>query len=193
MPNCEIDLGFDPADCVSLEQGGVSGELYLINYDQYLTATVVRDVDNSISAITLVNIGDAAFKFALTRGASVPTTPLTVNNGGKSGFLHTVATFIPTKDMAIKTEFTRLINFGRVVAIVVLDSGVVANVYGNDLGLSMTAYEEAPNDPSKGGGLQITLSTPADVTLENLPPVTFFDTDRVATLAALEALLIPVV
>jgi len=56
----------------------------------------------------------------------------------------------------------------------------------------VTAYEEAPNDPSKGGGIDVTFTTPGDVTLENLPPVTFFDTSRTATLAALTALKTPV-
>lgn len=193
MADCNITQGFSAADCVSLEQGGVSGDLYLINYNDYLTATITRDVDGTITDITLTNIGAAAFKYELTRGASVLTSPLTVNNGGKSGYLHNVAAFIPTKDQAIKSDLTNLINFGRVIAIPVLDSTVVANLYGNDMGLSMTAYEEAPNDPSKGGGLQVTFSTPADTTLENLPAVTVFDTDRTTTITMLEALLTPVV
>lgn len=193
MPDCELTSDFSPVNCIDLEQGGVNGALFLINFNDYLTATIVRDADNAITAITLTKIGAKAVKYDLTRGASVPDTPLTPNAGGKSGFLHSIATFIPTKDMAIKSELTKLINFGRVVAIVVLDSTIVSNVYGNDLGLSMTAYAETPNDPAKGGGLQVTLTTPADVTLENLPAATFFDTDRATTLAALEALLVPVI
>jgi len=193
MADCKITAGFSATDCVSLEQGGVSGDLYLINYEDYLTATITEDPDKTITDIVLTTTGAQAFKFELTRGASVLTSPLTVNNGGKSGYLHSVAAFIPTKDQATKTDLTNLINFGRVIAIPVLDSTVVANVFGNDMGLSMTAYEEAPNDPSVGGGLQITLSTPADTTLENLPGRTFFDTDRATTIANLEALLVPVV
>jgi len=193
MPVCKVTTDFEPADCFDLESGGVSGDLYLINWDDWLTATKVIDaVTKEVSGITLTETGSKAVKYGLTRGATVPTTPLTVNNGGKSGYMHTVLTFIPTKDQAVKAELTKLINFGRVVAIVVLDSSVVANIYGSDVGLSMTAYEEAPNDPGKGGGLQVTLTTPADTTLENLPPVTFFDTNRATTLAALEALLTPV-
>lgn len=192
MPTCEITSDFLPADCIDLESGGVSGDLYLINWNDWLTATKTVDgVTKEISAITITNTGNRAYKYELTRGASVVTSPLTVNNGGKSGYLHTILTFIPTKDQAVKAELTKLINFGRVVAIVVLDSSVVANVYGNDVGLAMTAFEEAPNDPAKGGGLQPTFSTPADTTLENLPGITFFNTDRATTVAALEALLTP--
>lgn len=193
MPDCNLSLGFSVTDCAGLEQGGVAGDLYLINYNDYLTATITEDLDKTITDIVLTTSGAQAFKFELTRGGAVLTSPLTVNNAGKSGYLHSVAAFIPTKEQATKTDFTNLINFGRVIAIVVLDSTVVANVFGNDMGLSMTAYEEAPNDPSVGGGLQITLSTPADTTLENLPGRTFFDTDRATTIANLEALLTPVV
>lgn len=193
MPDCKISTDFAPANCIDLESGGVSGNLFLINWEDWLTATITRDpVTMQISSIVLTNQGAKAIKYELTRGASVLTSPLTVNNGGKSGYMHSVATFIPTKDQAVKAELTKLINFGRVIAIPVLDSSVVTNVYGSDVGLAMTAYEEAPNDPSKGGGLQVTFTTPADVTMENLPPVTFFDTDRATTLAALEALLTPV-
>lgn len=188
----KLTTDFDPVNCVDLEQGGVTGKLYLINYDDWLTATVTKDAVGGISSIVLTNTGAKAVRYTLTRGATVPTTPLTVNNGGKSGYLHTVLTFIPTKDQAIKFELTNLINFGRVVAIVVLDSSVVTNVYGQDMGLVVSTYEEAPNDPAKGGGIQVTFSTPADTTLENLPPSTFLDTDRATTIAALDALIIPV-
>lgn len=193
MANCDITLGFSVTDCNGLEQGGTAGDLYLINYNDYLTATIVRDPDGTITSITLTTTGAQAFKYELTRGAPVLTSPLTVNNAGKSGYLHNVGAFIPTKDQATKSDLSNLINFGRVIAIPVLDSTVVANLFGNDMGLSMTAYEEAPNDPSVGGGLQITLSTPADTTLENLPAVTFGSGDRATTIAALEALLVPVI
>ena len=188
----KIASDFIPTDPCILEVGGVSGAVYLINYEDWLNATLTEAADGTISAITLVGTGTRAFKYDLPRGASVITNPLTVNNGGKSGFTHSVQLFIPTKSQAIKKEIAGLANYGRVVAIVVIDSTVVANVFGKDVGLSLTAYEEAANDPSKGGGLDVTLSTPADTTLENLPPCTFLSTDRAATLTALEALLTPV-
>lgn len=184
----KLETDFSPVDCTSLEIGGVTGKLYLIDYIDWLTATVTRDTDGSISAIALTNQGAKAVEYDLPRGASVPSTPLTINNGGKSGWAHTVQAFIPTKDMAIKKELACYVNYRRVVAIVVLDSSIVAQVFGADIGLQLTAYEEAPNDPSKGGGLDVTFTTPADVTLENLPPSTFFDTDRTTTLEALTAL-----
>jgi hypothetical protein len=193
MADCKITSGFTVADCNALEKGGVSGVMYLINYSAWLSATITKDVDGSISAITLTESGEQAYKYELTRGASVLTSPAVINNGGKSGYQHTANVFIPTKGMDQKTQFSNLLNFGRVVAIFVLDSTVVSNVYGDDMGLSMTAYEEAPNDPGKGGGIQVTLQTPADTTLESLPPVTFFDTDRATTLDALTALETPVV
>lgn len=189
----KLTSDFIPASCTALEIGGVSGKLFLINYDDWITATVTRAADGTITAAALTTTGAKAVEYDLPRGAPIVTSPLTINNGGKSGWSHSVQAFIPTKLQALKQELACLANYGRVVAVVVLDSGVVANVYGNDVGLQMTAYEEAPNDPSKGGGLDITLSTPADVTLENLPPVTFLSTDRATTLLALDALKVAVI
>mgnify|MGYP003669669819 CR=1 FL=1 len=145
----KLATDFIPVDCTSLEVGGVSGKLYLLDYEDYLTS--------------------------------------------KSGFTHTLQAFIPSKGMDIKKEIACYVNYRRAVGLLVLDSSIVAQVFGNDVGLQVTAYEEAPNDPSKGGGFDVTFSTPSDVTLENLPPTTFFDTSRTVTLAALLALKTPVV
>lgn len=185
----KLTTDFIPTDCTDLEKGGVSGKLYLIDYVDWLTATVTKDATTGdITDVTLTNTGAKAVEYDLPRGATIATTPLTINNGGKSGFLHSLQAFIPTKAMDIKKELACYVNYRRAVAILVLDSSIVAQVFGNDMGLQVTAYEEAPNDPSKGGGLDVTFSTPGDVTLENLPPNTFFDTDRATTLAAIEAL-----
>lgn len=181
-----------PADCVSLESGGVSGAAYGIDYEVWKRATITESADGTITAITLTETGDQAIKYDLPYGASVPSTPFTQNNGGKSGFSHSVQMFLPTKLQAIKKELAGYGNFGRMVWIVVLDASVVANVFGNDMGLRLSAYDELPNDPAKGGGIDVTWSTPTDATLENLPPRTFFTTDRATTLAALETLLTPV-
>ena len=74
----------------------------------------------------------------------------------------------------------------------VLDSDEVCNIYGNDVGLVLAAYSENPNDPARGGGFAPTLQTPSDTTLERFPGITFLDTDRTTTLAALETLRTPV-
>lgn len=185
----KLTTDFSPVDYTSLEVGGVTGKLYLIDYVDWLTAAKVFDpATGNITSITLTSVGAKAVEYDLPRGATIATTPLTINNGGKSGFTHTLQAFIPTKDMNIKKELACYINYRRAVAILVLDSSIVAQVFGHDVGLQVTAYEEAPNDPSKGGGLDVTFSTPGDVTLENLQPNTFFDTDRTTTLSAIEAL-----
>jgi hypothetical protein len=189
----KLATDFIPVDCTSLEVGGVSGKLYLLDYEDYLTSTITRDADGSISAIVLTTTGAKAIEYDLPRGATIATSPLTINNGGKSGFTHTLQAFIPSKGMDIKKEIACYVNYRRAVGLLVLDSSIVAQVFGNDVGLQVTAYEEAPNDPSKGGGFDVTFSTPSDVTLENLPPTTFFDTSRTVTLAALLALKTPVV
>lgn len=195
MPDdCKISIGFAPADCFDLGVGGVTGNMYLINYDAWKTATITRDPDGTITDVVLTEVGEAAFKYELTRGGSVPGTPLTVNNGGKSGFAHAVVSFIPSRLQAIKAEFAKLVNFNRVIAILVMDSNeAVSEVYGDESGLVLSAFDETPGDPAKGGGIQPTLGTPTDTTLETLPPVNFTTGDRAATIAILELLLVPVV
>lgn len=189
---CILSTDFAPANCTTSEKGGVQSELYLINYADWVTATKTQSADGTYTAIALTTPTAKAVKYELARGATVPTSPFTKNAGGKSGWTHTVATFIPSKNQALKKELAALANFNRVVAIVVLDASIVSSVYGADCGLELNAWEEAPNDPAKGGGIQLTLATPPDVTLEDLPPVPFFDTNRADTLAALEALLVAV-
>jgi hypothetical protein len=189
---CEITTDFDPVNCLALGIGGVSGDLYLINFNDWLVADKPPALDGSITDIILQGVGAKATKYRLTRGGAVPTSEFTRNAGGKSGWTHSVQYFFPVKGQNYKNEIAGLANYGRVVAIVVLDNQVVANIYGNDVGLVLNAYSELPNDPSKGGGLDVTIGTPDDTTLENLPPLTFFDTDRVTTLAKLEALTTPV-
>ena len=192
MANCPITTDLLPSDCTSLEIGGVSGAVYGIDFEVWKRATITADVDGSISAISLTQTGDKAVKYDLTYGAPIPSTPFTQNNGGKSGWAHTLQMFLPTKDQEIKKELAGYANYGRIIWIVVLDASVTANVYGNDVGMRISAYDELPNDPAKGGGIDVTFSTPTDATLENLPPVTFFDTDRATTIAALDALIVPV-
>ena len=193
MPDCVLNTDLLPSDCTSLGIGGVSGAVYGIDFEQWKRANVTADADGTISAIALTQTGDKAVKYDLTYGAPIPSTPFTQNNGGKSGWSHTLQMFLPTKDQSIKKELAGYANYGRMIWIVVLDSDVTANVYGNDVGMRISAYDELPNDPAKGGGIDVTFSTPTDATLENLQPVTFFNTDRATTIAALEALINPVV
>lgn len=193
MPNCVLTTDILPTDCVSLEIGGVPGVVYGIDHKVWKDhALVARETDGTITGVTLLRSGDKAVKFDLTYGAPIPSTPFTQNNGGKSGFAHTLQMFLATKDQAIKKEISGYGNFGKMVWIVVLESSVVANVYGDDVGMRLSAYDELPNDPAKGGGMDVTFSTPTDATLENMPPKTFFDTDRATTIAALDALIIVV-
>ncbi len=193
MATCEISLGFSPADCFDLDIGGVTGDMYLINYEHWKTATITRDPDGTITDVVLTESGAAAYKYELTRGGSTPAAPLTRNDGGQSGFAHSVVSFIPTRSQATKSEFAKLTNFGRVIAILVMDSDTaISEVYGDDSGLVLTAFDETPGDPAKGGGIMPTLGTPADTTLEVRPPINFNDGARDTTVAKLELLLVAV-
>lgn len=188
----DITTDFLITDQATLEVGGVVGRMFIFNYDEWVMSTITK-ADGVITAISLATIGAKSTEYALTRGSIVPSTPLTVNNGGKGGFVHTLPIFIATKSQAVKNELASKINLGRSVIVVLLDSSIVAQVFGDGVGLQLTAYDELPNDPSKGGGIQCTFSTPTDVTVENMPPATCFITSRAATIAMLEATKTPVV
>jgi hypothetical protein len=190
----KLSTDFDLTSCADLGTGGTSGNIYIFDYDDWLTATVTEDATTKeISAIVLTETGAKATKYELTRGAPIVSSPMSVNSGGKSGYTHTVQFYFPQKTQSFKTELNEYLNCRRVVIAVVIDSVLVpVEIYGNDVGMSMTAFDEVANDPAQGGGFNITFATPSDVTLENLPPRNFFDTDRSTTLAALETLLTPV-
>lgn len=190
----KISTDFDITSCADLGTGGTSGSIYIFDYDDWLTATITEDATTrEISAIVLTTTGAKATKYSLTRGAPIVSSPATVNNGGKSGYTHTVQFFFPEKTQSYKQELNEYLNCRRVVIAVVIDSkDVPVEIYGNDVGMSMTAFDEVANDAAQAGGFNITFSTPADVTLENMPPRNFIDTDRATTLAALETLLTPV-
>ena len=198
MPTgCKITTDFSVADCLTLEKGGVTGSLYLINYSDWVTATITEDADKQITNAVLTTVGSKAAFYDLPRGTAInPSSPLTDNPGGKSGYTHGLELFIPSKDQVLKNELSGKLNYGRVVAIIVLDSTIVAQVFGNDVGMKLTAFEENPNDVSKGGGMTVTFGTPTDITLENLPARTFgsgLETDRAATIAILDLLKVVVV
>ncbi len=184
---CKLLSDFEVPGCTGLGRSGVSGVVYLLAYEAWQGSARIEDSSTGeISGVTL-KTGDKAVKYTLPITAPVPSTELVKNTGGKSGFKHTLVMYIPSASQTLKSELVSTVNFERLVAIVVLDSEEVANVYGSDSGLVMTSYGETPADPANGGGLMVTLST-IETGLENLPPVTFKKTDRPTTLAALEAL-----
>lgn len=191
MPACELTIDLIPSDCLSQPTGGTTGAAYGISYEKWLNATLTVGANGEISAIAPAS-GDKFIKYDLPRGATIPTTPLTVNTGGKSGFAHTLVMFVPSKAQDVRDEIAGFANYNKMVWIVVLEGAdVPARTLGAENGLSLTAYDELENDPAQGAGFNATFATPADNTLENRPPVNFFNTDRATTLAALEALLTP--
>ncbi len=185
----KITSNLSISDCTSLPNSGVTGPVYLVDYDDWLACTVSEDeTTKDISDITPPS-GVKFVKYDLTRGGAVLTNPLTVNAGGKSGFIHTAEMFVPTKLQKMRSELMPYINFKRLVAIFLLDGYPVARVYGRELGLVVSVFDEPQNDPAMGGGFKMTLTTPGDTTMETLPPYNLLKTDRAVTLELLESLL----
>jgi hypothetical protein len=74
----KLTTDFIPVDCTDLEVGGVSGLLYLLDYEDYLRATVTTGTNAEISGIVLTTTGAKATEYALPRGATIATSPLTL-------------------------------------------------------------------------------------------------------------------
>jgi len=139
----DITTDFLITNQATLEVGGVVGRIFIFNYDEWVMSTITK-VSGVITDIELASTGAKSTEYALARGSIVPATPLTVNNGGKGGFVHTLPIFIATKSQAVKNELVSKINLGRSVIVVLLDSSIVAQVFGDGVGLQMTAYDELP-------------------------------------------------
>jgi hypothetical protein len=192
MPGCKLTSDFIPVDCRDAGIGGTSGAVYFIDYDDWINSAKVQDADNTYTGVTLPAGGSEAIKYDLFRGAPVPSSPYSQNDGGQSGFTHTLSMFVsPSNKQSVKDQWVGYGNYRRVVAIVVLDHQDVAQVYGVTTGMSISAYDELPNDQATGGGFTLTLTTPTNTTLEIAPSDKFFNTDRATTITALEALLTP--
>lgn len=79
--SCKLTTDVTFADCTNLEAGGTTGLAYGIDIEDFRTATVTREPDGTITNIVLTTPGAKAVKYDLPNGATVPTSPLTVNNG----------------------------------------------------------------------------------------------------------------
>lgn len=193
MPaSCKISSDFISATCAEglQEIGGHRGQIYAFNYSEWIAATKTIDADGRITDVVLTTTGAKAWYYELIEGSgTITSAALAPVDAGVSGFTHSVTLFFNSKDDAMKNQFINKANYGRMVLVVVLDSSIVAQVYGAKCGLKLSEFLEDANDPAKGGGFTITLMTPTNL-VENTAGVTFgtgLEADRVATIAKLEA------
>ncbi len=197
MGSCKLEDDFSIEGCVGISQGGTTGLLYLIDFEAWLQATIVRKDDGAnttINSIQLKNTGDKAVEYKLPLNNITPTAEAVRNASGRNGYKHNLVFFLSEMTHERRLELHSLFNFRRAVALVVTDSKEICNVYGSDAGLVLLSDMETPADQNTGGGATITLAT-GETGLEALPCVTFktaSDTNvRADTLNALNALKTP--
>lgn len=191
---CKIDKG-TVFNCDAPQQGGVENFFYLMNYSEWKSATVTVDtgVTEEITAITLTEVGAAAFKFQVPKSNNLlPGSPLRAQDG-IDGFDHTLAAVVNTIEQLDRQNIARM-RFNKVVAIIPLLDGR-AQLYGagvsdtpsaQGVGMRLSEYDETQSDPSMGGMIQFTAMTPANDPPEINPP------HLIAASVDLEALLTPV-
>lgn len=160
-------------DNTAPQQGGVESYFYVLNYDEWKSATVTRDgTTNEITGITLTEIGHVGFKFSVPKSSNlVYTAPLRTTDG-IDGFDHSVQASINTIEQLDRENIERL-RFNKIVVIVPLLDGRFQLFGGSvddtpspkGIGLRLSAYDEMPADAGQGGMIQFTAKTP-----DNDPP-----------------------
>lgn len=175
---CEFDQAFTRTACESASIGGFTGRAWLINWDQWVQATLTEDA-TGITAITLANTGDQAYRVETARGSGVFAQTFTKNANGVSGYNHQVTLNIPTLAQAMKDAIDTLVNVNRVVVIIETDnfaegSSATASppyvVYGEKSGLELVTNEVNPTDQATSGLQVLTLGTPVNSQLEQKQP-----------------------
>lgn len=160
MQNCLIDRG-SAFDCDALVQSGIGNYVILINKDDWDAATVVYDTGTTeeITDITLASTKQGWSFEGSKESNIIPNTALRAVDG-MDGFDHTVD--IKAFDVS---QLSRLniskVRFNKVVCIIPLLSGK-ALIFGKDVGLRLSDYQDSPGDASLAGLIQFILKTPAD-------------------------------
>jgi hypothetical protein len=164
MPtNVKIDRGvaFDGA---AILQAGIGNYVLLINKDDLDGGVITEDaVSHEIETITLA-AGTLAYKIESSKGSAqiIPSCPLRAVTA-IDGFDHTTDIRILDISQLSRENIARM-RFQKVAAIIPLSSGKFA-LYGRNVGMRISDFQENPGDADTGGTIQVVLKTP-----ENDPP-----------------------
>jgi hypothetical protein len=179
---CKIDRG-SAFDCAAISQGGIGDYALLINKEDWDNGAVTLDaVTHEIDSITL-DAGTYAYKFESSKGSVhiIPASPFRAVTA-IDGFDHQVD--IRALDVSqLSRENIAKMRFQKVVAIIPLANGK-SMVYGRNVGMRISDYQEAPGDPDLGGTIQFVLKTAESDPPEIYPPHIVASTFDVLTLLA---------
>jgi hypothetical protein len=178
--SCKIDRG-SAFDCASITQGGIGNYVILINKDDLDNGAVTEDaVSHEIETITL-DAGTYGYKFEFSKGSVqiIPSTPFRARTA-IDGFDHTLD--IRALDVSqLSRENIAKMRFQKVVAIVPLADGR-SLMYGRNVGLRISDFQENPGDADTGGTIQFVLKTPENDPPEINPPHVVESTFDITTL-----------
>lgn len=177
---CKIDRG-SAFDCANLEQAGIGNYVLLINKEDLDNGAITEDpTSHEIDTITL-DTATYAYRFDSAKGSVhiVPSSPYRAVTA-IDGFDHTLD--IRALDVSqLSRENIAKMRFQKVVAIVPLANGK-SLMYGRNVGLRISDYQENPGDPDTGATIQFVIKTPESDPPEIATPHIIADTFDITTL-----------
>lgn len=181
--SCLIDKGV-VFDCESPQQGGIINRLIFINKADWDEATIVIDTGSTeeITSITLASGGKQGYEFAVPKSSYIILGSPYRGIDGIDGFDHTIDVRVSSIEQLDRINIAKM-RFVKVVVIAELIEGR-SLVYGQEVGLRMSDFQESPGDASTGGTMQFIVKTPdVDPPEINLPQIiaSSFDIDDLLT------------
>jgi hypothetical protein len=176
----KIDRG-SAFDGTAIVQAGIGNYVLLINKEDFDNGAVTVDaISKEIETITL-DAGTYAYKFESSKGAVqiVPSCKLKAVTA-VDGFEHMVDVLALDASQLSRDNIQKM-RFQKVIAIVPLASGK-SIMYGRNVGLRISDFEETPGDADKGGTLKFILKTPDNDPPEIYTPHIIADTFDVLSL-----------
>jgi len=184
MP-CTINKNLIPTDCKDVSIGGSTGRIWLMNKADWENSTLAKDVAGAITSVTFNGAtGEIlAYRIEMTKGSLVTGNPITRNDGGVSGLVHTITGVLPDLSMLQKASIESLFNQNVAVVIVETQAPKPAAsaggdsksppylVYGDRSGLELSVTDTNLADQSVGNTIQFTLTTPTTSQLEIEYPI----------------------
>jgi len=177
---CKIDIGV-AFDCAAITQAGIGNYVLLINKEDLDNGAITEDaISHEIETITL-DAGTYAYKFEAPKGSVhiIPSSPLRIVTA-IDGFDHTIDMRAVDVSQLSRENIAKM-RFQKVVAIIPLTSGG-AMMYGRNVGLRISDFQENPGDADTGGTIQFILKTPDNDAPEKYPPHLIESTFDVLTL-----------
>ena len=166
---CKIDRG-SAFNCAAIEQGGIKDYFYLINKEDFDNnqSLTFDGTSNEITALILAS-GTQGYKFESSKGSAqiIPSSPFR-GVTAIDGFDHQIdARVLDVSQLSI--DNLKKMRFQKVVAIVPLANGKF-KLYGRNVGMRISDYQENPGDADTGGTIQVILKTPDNDPPEIDPP-----------------------